>query len=241
MGGANPNIKSASEQGALKYPVVDAKKYGYDDYFKSNPQVAGMAIGAGLNESPIEQERSIIVNPYNQYMSDPVKRTGLIEVESARHLMDETKYSPSFEITEKQKEWQKGLGAYANNDEAFKQSIVSRIIGGDDVPDATPEQISEAKAIQQKLNSTTNKTNTMGGANTQSKVQTTGNPALDQAKEIETTKQINDRGMSGMADESLSHYWDGTKRLVKEMIDPKYKRDIAKPVSSYEAIDVGLK
>jgi hypothetical protein len=86
-----------------------------------------------------------------------------------------------------------------------------------------------------------NKTNNMGGANTQSQVQTTGNPALDQAKEIETTKQINDRGMSGMADESLGHYLRGGKQLVKEMIDPKYKRDVAKPVSSYEAIDEGLK
>ena len=85
------------------------------------------------------------------------------------------------------------------------------------------------------------KTNTMGGLNTQSKVQTTGNPALDQAKEIETTKQINDRGMSGMADESLGHYLRGGKQLVKEMLDPNYNRNVAKPVSSYEAIDIGLK
>jgi hypothetical protein len=81
----------------------------------------------------------------------------------------------------------------------------------------------------------------MGGANTQSQVQTTGNPALDKIKSDQKTDEINNQKMSGMHDESLGHYWDGTKRLVKEMIDPKYKRDVAKPVSSYEAIDEGLK
>lgn len=130
----------------------------------------------------------------------------------------------------------------------------------------------------------------MGGANTQSQVQTTGNPALDEAKlkqaydqlnkqgmsgsadeslggylasgkklanemiggttpskpaapdnEQATIDRLNKQGMSGSADESLGHYLRGGKQLVKEMLDPNYNRNIAKPVSSYEAIDEGLK
>jgi hypothetical protein len=44
-----------------------------------------------------------------------------------------------------------------------------------------------------------------------------------------------------MADESLGHYLRGGKQLVKEMLDPNYNRNVARPVSSYEAIDEGLK
>lgn len=130
----------------------------------------------------------------------------------------------------------------------------------------------------------------MGGANTQSQVQTTGNPVLDEAKlkqaydqlnkqgmsgspdeslggyvrggkklinemlggatpskpaapdnEQATIDRLNKQGMSGSADESLSHYLRGGKQLIKEMLDPNYNRNVAKPVSSYEAIDEGLK
>jgi hypothetical protein len=73
------------------------------------------------------------------------------------------------------------------------------------------------------------KTNTMGGLNTQSQVQ--------------TTKQINDRGMSGMTAES-----DGANSYKRSasVIDPasvikKNQELLKKPMSSYEAIDVGLK
>jgi len=56
-----------------------------------------------------------------------------------------------------------------------------------------------------------------------------------------TIDRLNKQGMSGMADESLSHYLRGGKQLVKEMLDPNYNRNVARPVSSYEAIDEGLK
>jgi hypothetical protein len=123
------------------------------------------------------------------------------------------------------------------------------------------------------------KTNTMGGANTQSKP--TEAQAYDQLikqgmsgspdeslggyirggkklvnemiggaaprkpvapdNEQATIDRLNKQGMSGMADESLGHYLRGGKQLVKEMLDPNYNRNVARPVSSYEAIDEGLK
>lgn len=115
-------------------------------YLKKHPEVAGMAWGGGENDSDPTEPRSVIVNESNQFMSDPVKRKGLLKIEAARHKMSEADYKPGFTLTPSQQEWRKGLGEqYATNDDAIKKSIVSRLIVGDDVPDATPEQLREAE------------------------------------------------------------------------------------------------
>ena len=136
------------------YPVTDyeALHPSVQKFLKDNPTVAGMAMGGGENGTDANEPRTIIVNPYNQYMSDPVKREGLIKIESVRHLMGESGYKANFDVTPKQKEWQKTLGAYANNDEAFKNSIVSRLVAHDYVPDATSKQIAEAEKFERELN-----------------------------------------------------------------------------------------
>jgi hypothetical protein len=135
------------------YPVTDyeALHPNVQKYLKDNPTVAGMAMGGGENGTDANEPRTIIVNPHNKYMSDPVKRDGLIKIEAVRHLMGESGYKANFAVTPKQKEWQKTLGAYANNDEAFKHSIISRLVAHDDVPDATPEQIAEARRFELEL------------------------------------------------------------------------------------------
>jgi len=125
---------------AYGYPITSSQDAGVDDYFKKNQHVAGMAWGGGENGTDPASPRTIVVNPYNPNMGDPVKRDGLLKVEAARHIMGQEKISPSFGITPKQQEWRKGLGAYATDDNAFKQSIISRLIVGDEVPDATKEQ-----------------------------------------------------------------------------------------------------
>lgn len=127
------------------YPEVDSKKAGLDDYLKKNQHVAGMAWGGGENGSDPKSQRVVVVNPYNKHMQDPVKRRGLVVIESARHKMSETGYEPKFSLTPEQQEWRKGLGAYSTDDKAFKQSIVSRLMVGDDVPGATKEQHADAK------------------------------------------------------------------------------------------------
>ena len=58
----------------------------------------------------------------------------------------------------------------------------------------------------------------MGGLNTQTQLETTGNPAMDAAKEQQTYDQLKAQGMSGAADESLEKYIRGGKSLVKEMM-----------------------
>ena len=136
---------------AYGYPVKDAKELGLDSYFKANPQVAGMAWGGGENGTDPKSERVIVANPYNEYMSDAKKRSGLLKIEAARHLMGERKYDPAFDIHPEQQEWRKTLGQYATNDTALKQSIISRILSGDDVPSVTKEQKNEADKIDEML------------------------------------------------------------------------------------------
>lgn len=140
---------------AYGYPVMDAKELGLDSYFKENPHVAGMAWGGGENGSDPKSPRVLVPNPYNEYMEDPEKRGGLLRIEAARHLMGEKGYNPSFEIPKEQEAWRKSLGKYATNDVAFKQSVVSRILAGDDVPNATKAQIAEAKKIEAMLDKQT--------------------------------------------------------------------------------------
>lgn len=132
---------------AFGYPVASAKQAGVEKYFQDNPNVAGMAWGGGMNGSPKDEPRVIIPNPYNPNMADPVKAQGLLKLEAARHVMDERGYVPKFKVTKEQQEWRKTLGPYADDDVAFKQSIISRLIVNDDVPGATEEQKEEAAKV----------------------------------------------------------------------------------------------
>jgi hypothetical protein len=60
-------------------------------------------------------------------------------------------YVPDFKITKEQRDWQKTLGAYQNNDNAFKQSLISRILVGENVPGVTPEQKISAMVVEKEL------------------------------------------------------------------------------------------
>ena len=139
------------------YPVKTADELGLTDYFRKNPKVAGMAWGGGLNGSDPKEPRAIVANPFNPNMADPNKMQGLLKIEAAVHLMDETGYVPEFELSEEQQEWRKkefgkdeASKAYAEDDLALKKSIISRI-GVDKVPGVTPEQKAEAARIAAML------------------------------------------------------------------------------------------
>lgn len=126
------------------YPVATADELGLTDYFRKNPKVAGMAWGGGLNGSPKDEPRVIVANPFNAQIAKPEKMQGLLKIEAARHLMDETGYTPEFDLSEEQQEWRKNLGKYADDDLAAKQTVISRIMVNDRVPGVTPEQKAEA-------------------------------------------------------------------------------------------------
>lgn len=149
----NPNSKSAGGSKApSKYPERSADELGLGEYFKANPNLPGMAWGGGMNNTAQNEPRVVVANPFNPDMSDPVKRQGLLKLEAARHLMDEQDYAPQFKLTPEQQQWRKSLGAYATDDKAFKQSIISRLIVNDTVPGATDEQRKASQDILRKLN-----------------------------------------------------------------------------------------
>ncbi len=137
--------KAAAEK--VKYPE-DKPDKGTLDYFKKNPTVAGMAIGAGLNG--YEGDRRVVVNPYAGL--SPEQRMGLIENERLRHFMDETKPKLSFTPTSKQVEFFKGTEyGKPENVNKLKETIVARILTGDaSAGDVTPEQKKAADLVRQQ-------------------------------------------------------------------------------------------
>jgi site-specific DNA-cytosine methylase len=141
------------QETAYGYPVKTSKEAGpwAEKYFKENPLVAGMAWGGGQNGSDPNEPRSIVVNPDNLHMSDEQKKKGLYKIEAIRHKFHENDYEPTIEITPEQQKWRQTLGSYANDDKALRQSIVSRIAVGDEVPGATEHQKLEASKINDAL------------------------------------------------------------------------------------------
>jgi hypothetical protein len=116
-----------------------------NEYFKNKPEVAGMVTGAGANGMPKEMPAGYQINPYNENMKVSANRQSVIANESIRNEMNRIGYAPKFELPKEQIEWSKGLGAYATNIPALRQTIVARLATGDNVPNATPQEIEEAK------------------------------------------------------------------------------------------------
>jgi len=144
------------------YPVVSAKSLGLEDYFnKDGKEVGGMAWGG--SKSPPGQgggeSSSIVPNP-NYYKNNPAAYNALVKLEASRHWMNENDYNPKFKITPQMQQWRKktfenvgpaGEG-YRTNDNAFRQTIISRVIGGDDnVPEIPDEAFKEIKLVKEKL------------------------------------------------------------------------------------------
>jgi hypothetical protein len=144
------------------YPVISAKSMGLEDYFnKDGRQVAGMAWG-GTKNPPGQGggEPSVIIPNQNYFKNNPEGYNALVKLEAARHWMDENDYNPKFKITPEMQEWRKktfeNVGpageAYRTNDNAFRQTIISRVIGGDsNVPKIPDEALKEIKSVQQRL------------------------------------------------------------------------------------------
>jgi hypothetical protein len=75
--------------------------------------------------------------------------------------MGENDYSPKFKITPEMQEWRKknfaNIGpageSYLNDDNAFRQTIISRRIGGDrNIPQLSSDALKEVSVVQSNLN-----------------------------------------------------------------------------------------
>lgn len=117
------------------YPIETPRQAGVSEYMAKNPHVSGMAMGGGENGSPPSDPRTIVVNHNNPMMYLPENRRGLQRIEAIRHKMGETGYSPQFQITPEIQAFRemafKETDPYLRNDQAFKQSMVSRSMVGD--------------------------------------------------------------------------------------------------------------
>ena len=145
--GSDPSRNVEKPSTNVKYPE-DKPDKGTLDYFKKNPAVAGMAIGAGLNG--YDGERRVVVNPYSKLT--PEGRKSLVENERIRHFMDETKPKLEFKPTSKQLEAFSGTEyGKPENIDKLRQTIVARILTGDSsAGDVTPEQRKAANSISEQ-------------------------------------------------------------------------------------------
>jgi len=145
------------------YPVIPAKSMGLEDYYnKDGKQVAGMAWGGSKN--PPGQgggEPSVIIPNQNYFRNDPTGYNALVKLEASRHWMGENDYSPKFKITPEMQKWRKknfaNIGpagdAYLNDDNAFRQTVISRHIGGDrNIPPLNSDALKEVSVVQSNLN-----------------------------------------------------------------------------------------
>ena len=143
MGGANTKQQTESIYG---YPI--RKPYeGEADFFKSRPEVAGMAT----------DDNAITLNPYSK--NTPEQQKLVAKNEAIRQYLKENKISPAFNLTpEQETAFAETEYGKSKDKTPLKHSIIARILTGDSsAGNATQEQINEAKAIQQKLDSLTKK------------------------------------------------------------------------------------
>ena len=118
------NSKKWSKKGqnGLKlYPVVDTPDWA-KKYFKSNPNVSGMAIGGGMNG--VEGDRQVILNPYTDYNKESV-----IKNERLRHYFDEINFQlPN--VTKEQMDKYKGT-TYEGDTLNVGRTEAARYLSGD--------------------------------------------------------------------------------------------------------------
>lgn len=113
---------------------------GEDDYFKDNPNVAGMAA----------EDNKVILNPYSKNSKE--EQGAVYNNELSRIAMRVSKDKPNFALTPEQVEQFRGT-SYEGNDDAMRQTIAARIYSND--PSAgrpTDEQMQYADKLKGMVN-----------------------------------------------------------------------------------------
>ncbi len=110
----------------LGYKVRPNLYPGENDYFRKNPNVSGMAA----------ESNDIVINPHSP---STVNRGAVAKNEAFRLKLRNENVTPSFAITDKQREAFAGT-AYESDEGALKSTIAARIYSGDPSSMATKEQ-----------------------------------------------------------------------------------------------------
>jgi len=118
-----PPLKPFNQFSQMRSP--DMAETGF---FNKNLNVAGMAT----------DDNKVIFSPSFQQNATPLQKKGLYYLESARNHMKTDDSWKSIEFTPEQEKWFKSLGDeyYSKMGDYTKQTLVSRILGGDEIPNA---------------------------------------------------------------------------------------------------------
>jgi len=139
---------------AYGFPIDSNLPFELNEWFAKNPSTAGMVWGQGVNQSPKDAPMSIAINPYSEGMKNPKARETVIRNEAARILMRDNPVK-DFEITPQMKAWREKTfqegHPYRSDDQAFRQTLVARMISEGGLGEPTPEVMSEMKRYSDEL------------------------------------------------------------------------------------------
>ena len=141
--GSNSNMVSIKPQSIYGYEIRKPFS-GEDAFFKSRPEVGGMAAEDG----------KIILNPYSPLKDQ--EKAQVAKNEAIRLWMRDNKPKIQFDVNDKQVQSFAGT-EYASDPQALKETIVARILTGDPSAQASKEQVAAANEIMQKIDKSTQK------------------------------------------------------------------------------------
>ena len=108
---------------------------GEDEFFRSRPEVAGMAA----------EDDTVILNPYSGLSIREL--SAVAQNEALRLKMRKDDFDPKFKVTDEQKQFFQGT-EYEKNPKAMRQTLLARIYSGDPSAMATAAQ---REALKQYL------------------------------------------------------------------------------------------
>ena len=141
--GGRPSMVAVEPQSIYGYQI--RKPFaGEDKFFKGRPEVGGMAAEDG----------KIVLNPYSSLKEQ--EKMQVAKNEAIRLWMRDNKTEIPFNVTKEQSKAFSGT-EYGNNPQALKETIVARILTGDQSSMATPDQQSFSNKIMEKITQSTQK------------------------------------------------------------------------------------
>ena len=112
-----PSISAGFPKGVYGIGVRDQLYPGEDEYFKTNPHVAGMAA----------DDDRIIMNPYST-LKDNEKQAVMMNEAARVHMRNKLIEAPNYDLTPEQTQ---KFGSYSKDINDIRQTIAARILSGD--------------------------------------------------------------------------------------------------------------
>jgi hypothetical protein len=130
-----PLLSSGYPKGIYGIGIRDQLFPGEEEYFKTNPNVAGMAA----------EDDKVIINPYSK-ITDKEKDLVMLNEAARVHMRKGLFNKPNFELTQEQLDMPLGDGKlmkdYSKDINDIRQTITARILSGDPTAGKpTPAQI----------------------------------------------------------------------------------------------------